>query len=1824
MKKTKQTTTSGMAGEISTYVMRGNRTAEDLQKHFRLTPQAARAIIAIAVPTTTADSKGDAYAAYMKKVGSVLKGGKVFEAVSPQSVAAGALNAMSRSKDASVQHVNEGVADTHQQKIAVSTLKMSRMGAQIAGGMDHAVAVAVLKDAGWSPAKIASQLKKAGHGGTDIKKWMGESFDAATGCAVNESVDEAMAPGDQLKKLFDLTKSLSVGKGKDAPGMVKFGLEQKAATLSASLKKIPGYKELLAPTLKAAQAGQTWAQARKAMPGKTLGESVDEGLGRKVFYTGGNIGKAKYTVHSHDGKKSHGDGSPFYDIAIFKNKVKRDQKMKELLKQGYKEVSSAVHESTDEGHIEVPDRLKQKLYRMVQGKSELEFLKAVKAKYGSELAAGAKRSGWYDMLTESVDEATVTAAEALAQMKMGDRVTLSTPQGQTVSGKAVMQGPHGWAVNLGGKYGTPGVATKKNLIKWRGKAVVNEAEELSGRNKGGKGKKAASRASTRAGAKSVVEGVLSIQDRAHERELGISVDEANDDKTDDLPAKAEAGLKAKAKEMGATTVTGKGPSVNATFKDQKKAQAFFKHAKTVGKAAMRRSGDTEFTVHIDERAVVEVIATTGCTPTEARMTVEVGRDWDVQGSTGSFTYHHAVHGTFDDMSEVASIISGEVRTRLRARGLEESGVSDRARAAIKVLSEGSQDTDEGKLSQLSATARQRLKDTKSGKLKGQKSIQRTSSELTALVDRTVIASARSMGDLNKMFREAGLDPSDFKLSPAIARIEGVEEFLVDLGDGRFFVEGVGMCDSREEAEGHLLLSGDEGDDVDEAMTEKRMTARMHSRIAAGLAPKLTTGQMKPSSMQWGVGSKAYASDYEVWLVNARRGDNSKPQFSDFGISPKAAEKAEKSVRKKYPAGTSSRGRKLSFKESLEEASGKAVTSDPPVIAGLRKIVREHQHQKVTDAKGKTQDVDATTANAVVTVYDALGAGNRKKFADLPLTRMASTAFKMLEAEEGLREGSTSLSVTIKDIFDNGEHNHPRYTVNIESNNRDSYTFGMFEPGTEPDSQQGNPKTPNFTNFIKGAARRGKAQTKISMGKLPKELRGQLESLLQDPSAAGALEVGEGVDEFTSAAIPAIGTMHPWVSPYGSEMELVDRESESDLEDDEDEPEGTFIDERGNIERLPDTEDGIEEGASLHDALIGLFAANEGRAYKASNIAKLQSVSLAEAMKVLTTLVREGTLQFKRGEGYSLRGGQGLRLPGATKGSGRSARITDQRTHTYESETVKAVRVREKKSVVSEWVCPHCDEVIGEKALFYGGMSEEGKPLSHDEADAPQYYHSVCGNPIELPEGVEERDASSKMDEAFTELNETRTGSVLVTFGNEEKRDEATRAVRNHKSSFACTTANCSEKQLRVFWPEAVDTDSDAMVEKISSACEGGLFNQLGLKYVSIANAVVESLDETTTSGGVGGFARSAIGNYPENKGREGGVRDDSKKKKGRRSVFDNGAIGRVLEQMRESMPGKSDEELLAMLDVSDEGVDERTYKIVEVFSRNKDNTAPWVVADPYGKEWEYKSKDEAMGAAQALADVELWDVNLIGNGVASESEDLDEGEQDFRKAFRTWLYSKKSARSKESPDARKFGISGATAMKVKASEVSKWRKKRDAACKKAMKDVTENVDESVASNKRPVKLGPLEKEVMRVARKLRTQKFTAAEVQTTSPALNRLSTAEIGGAIDQLIRKGMLAGANDYFSILGEDEAAEADADEQKDDSGHSVQDDEFAEVKEPEETVVRETLQFPESALEKYVLAAQAAGINEDDPCFVFDQGIFTVEVPVEIAPRLRELVGV
>lgn len=58
---------------------------------------------------------------------------------------------------------------------------------------------------------------------------------------------------------------------------------------------------------------------------------------RKCYYEMDNIGRCKYTVNMHDGEQTHKDGSPFFGIAIFSNRRKKDRYIRELKAQGYVE-----------------------------------------------------------------------------------------------------------------------------------------------------------------------------------------------------------------------------------------------------------------------------------------------------------------------------------------------------------------------------------------------------------------------------------------------------------------------------------------------------------------------------------------------------------------------------------------------------------------------------------------------------------------------------------------------------------------------------------------------------------------------------------------------------------------------------------------------------------------------------------------------------------------------------------------------------------------------------------------------------------------------------------------------------------------------------------------------------------------------------------------------------------------------------------------------------------------------------------------------------------------------------------------------------------------------------------------------------------------------------------------------------------------------------------------------------------------------------------------------------------------------------------------------
>lgn len=56
-------------------------------------------------------------------------------------------------------------------------------------------------------------------------------------------------------------------------------------------------------------------------------------------------------------------------------------------------------------------------------------------------------------------------AKIVDSLRAGDRVTIVDRFGQKRTGRAVMKGPHGWVLNMGGRHGTPAIASDENIVK---------------------------------------------------------------------------------------------------------------------------------------------------------------------------------------------------------------------------------------------------------------------------------------------------------------------------------------------------------------------------------------------------------------------------------------------------------------------------------------------------------------------------------------------------------------------------------------------------------------------------------------------------------------------------------------------------------------------------------------------------------------------------------------------------------------------------------------------------------------------------------------------------------------------------------------------------------------------------------------------------------------------------------------------------------------------------------------------------------------------------------------------------------------------------------------------------------------------------------------------------------------------------------------------------------------------------------------------------------------------------------------------------------------
>ena len=152
---------------------------------------------------------------------------------------------------------------------------------------------------------------------------------------------------------------------------------------------------------------------RKAAFANGYEEKGKKNEGKKRFKRQDGIGKAKYTISYHDGKKKHKDGSDFFDIKIFKNKKDLSDFVGTLAKQGYKLTRESVNEILV--IVDKFDKRKQdydKVYYQDGGKrpgdgdinkAQKQFAKLCKKHKGLTLISVDRASKMYDV-NESVNE----------------------------------------------------------------------------------------------------------------------------------------------------------------------------------------------------------------------------------------------------------------------------------------------------------------------------------------------------------------------------------------------------------------------------------------------------------------------------------------------------------------------------------------------------------------------------------------------------------------------------------------------------------------------------------------------------------------------------------------------------------------------------------------------------------------------------------------------------------------------------------------------------------------------------------------------------------------------------------------------------------------------------------------------------------------------------------------------------------------------------------------------------------------------------------------------------------------------------------------------------------------------------------------------------------------------------------------------------------------------------------------------------------------------------------------------------------------------------
>jgi hypothetical protein len=81
--------------------------------------------------------------------------------------------------------------------------------------------------------------------------------------------------------------------------------------------------------------------------------------------------------------------------------------------------------------------------------------------------SGKPSKAWVNKQERRVQYFKRHSKELSDTIRVGDRVTIVDRFGHEATGRAVMKGPYGWVLNMGGRYGTPAVASDENIVRVR-------------------------------------------------------------------------------------------------------------------------------------------------------------------------------------------------------------------------------------------------------------------------------------------------------------------------------------------------------------------------------------------------------------------------------------------------------------------------------------------------------------------------------------------------------------------------------------------------------------------------------------------------------------------------------------------------------------------------------------------------------------------------------------------------------------------------------------------------------------------------------------------------------------------------------------------------------------------------------------------------------------------------------------------------------------------------------------------------------------------------------------------------------------------------------------------------------------------------------------------------------------------------------------------------------------------------------------------------------------------------------------------------------------